>query len=113
MPNTIKALGDEFELVGEGGLDERRRFSMTKVMGILKERIGELGGQLDALHFQVYINSAGQILLDPALTVPVREMWLYRNPTALAKVREGLAQSAQGKLYDLGSFKKYANDEIE
>jgi hypothetical protein len=113
MPHKIKALSDEFELVGEGGLDERRRLSMAKVMGMLKERIGELGGQLDALHFQVYINSAGQILLDPALTVPVREMWLYRNPTALAKVREGLAQAAQGKLYDLGSFKKYADDEIE
>jgi hypothetical protein len=113
MPHRIKALSDEFELVGEGGLDERRRFSMTKVMAMLKDRVGELGGQLDALHFQVYINSAGQILLDPALTVPLREMWLYRNPTALAKVREGLAQAAEGKLYDLGSFKKYAEDDID
>jgi len=43
---------------------------------------------------------------DPAVSVPIREMWLYRNPIALAKVREGLAQAAEGKLHDLGSSAK-------
>jgi len=113
MSRKIKALSDEFEFVGEGGIDERKRLSLAKALGILKERLGELGGPLEALHFRVYVNVAGQILLDPALSVPLHEMWLYRNPTALAKVREGLAQAAEGKLHDLGSFAKYADDEID
>jgi hypothetical protein len=113
MSKKIKALSNEFELVGEGGIDERKRLSLAKALGILKERLGKLGGPLEALHFRVYVNAAGQILLDPALSVPLHEMWLYRNPTALAKVREGLAQAAEGELHDLGSFAKYADDEID
>jgi len=50
---------------------------------------------------------------DPARTVPIREMWLYGNRAALAKVREGLAQAAQGDTHDLGSFAKYADNEID
>lgn len=113
MTRNIKALSNEFELIGEGGIDERKRLSLTKAMGALKERLGDLGGAFEALHFRVYINAAGQILLDPALTVPVHELWLYRNPVALAKLREGLAQAAAGESHDLGSFTKYAEDEID
>jgi len=32
-----------------------------------------------------------------AIKVPVRAMWLYRNPVALKKFREGLAQAAKRK----------------
>jgi hypothetical protein len=48
-----------------------------------------------------------------AVRVPVREIWLYRNPAALRKVRDGLAQAAEGKLRNLGSFAKYADEEID
>ncbi len=112
MSQKFKILSDEFEFVGEGGVDERKRLSLTKALGTLKERLGELGDSLEALYFRVYVNAAGQILLDPAVTVPVREMWLYRNPSALAKIREGLSE-AEGKLHDLGSFAKFADDDIE
>ncbi len=113
MSKKAKALSNDFEFVGEGGIDERKRLSLAKALGILKERLGELNGQFEALHFRVYVNAAGQILLDPAISVPIREMWLYRNPIALAKVREGLSQAAEGELHDLGSFAKYADDKID
>ncbi len=113
MSRKARALKEEFEFVGEGGIDERKRLSLAKALGTIKERLGELGAALEDLHFRVYVNSAGQVLLDPAVTVPVREMWLYRNPVALKKVREGLAQAAEGKLRNLGSFAKYADEEIE
>jgi len=112
-PKARAVKTEEFEFVGEGGIDERKRLSLAKALGTLKEHLGELGAPLEDLHFRVYVNSAGQILLDPALTVPVREMWLYRNPAALRKVREGLAHAAAGKLRNLGSFAKYADEEIE
>jgi len=113
LSKKTKALTDQFEFVGEGGIDERKRLSLAKALGILKERLGDLDGQLEALHFRVYVNAAGQILLDPAVSVPIRELWLYRNPIALAKVREGLSQAAHGKPHDLGSFAKYADDKID
>jgi hypothetical protein len=113
MSKKNKALAQRFEFVGEGGIDERKRISLAKALGLVKERIGEIDGSLEALHFRVYVNNDGQILLDPAVSVPLREMWLYRNPVALAKVREGLAQAAKRKLLDLGSFAKYADNDVD
>ena len=109
----IAASSNEFELISEGGIDERKRLSLTKALGVLKERLPDLGDSSAALQFRVYINDAGQILLDPVLTVPLREMWLYRNPVALAKVREGLAQAAEGESHDLGAFAKFADNVID
>jgi len=105
-------LDTDFEFIGEGGIDERKRFSLTKALAKIKHFFAE-PATLETLHFRVYVNAAGQILLYPAVTVPVREMWLYRNPVALAKVRGGLAQAAEGDLHDIGSFAKFADDEIE
>ena len=110
--NRKITIDSDFEFIGEGGIDERKRFSLTKALTKIEQCFAEPATP-DALHFRVYVNAAGQILLDPALTVPVREMWLYRNPVALAKVREGLAQAAEGDFHDLGSFAKFADDEIE
>ncbi len=114
MSQKIKARSSEFEFVGESGLDERKRVSLSKALAALKERLGERGAALDdELHFRMYVNAAGQVLLEPAVTIPVRELWLYRNPVALAKVREGLAQARTGKLRDMGPFAKHAAAEID
>jgi hypothetical protein len=99
-------------LIGESGVDKRKRLSLSKALNTLKERLGELDSP-DALYFRVYINRAGQILLDPAVTIRVGEMWLTHNSVALAKVREGLSEAAKGELHDLGSFAKFADDHIE
>jgi hypothetical protein len=44
---------------------------------------------------------------------PNREQWLWENPEALATVRTGLNQAAQGETKSLGSFAQYANLDIE
>jgi len=48
--------------------------------------------------YHIYINSLGQIVLDPQLTIPASEAWLFNNPNALASVRKGLSDAAQGKV---------------
>lgn len=48
--------------------------------------------------FHVYANSDGQIILDPQVTIPASEAWLFKNREALALVRQGLADVAQGKV---------------
>ncbi len=48
--------------------------------------------------YQVYSNEAGQILLDPQVLIPASEAWLFRNPKALASVKRGLADAAEGRI---------------
>ena len=45
--------------------------------------------------------------------IPEREEWLWKSPTALAAVMEGLRQSAQGEGRFLGSFSVYADSDDE
>ncbi len=54
--------------------------------------------------YNVYRNASGQIVLDPVKAIPVAEAWLWENPAALAAVRQGLKESAEGKTVSLGSF---------
>lgn len=38
----------------------------------------------------------GTILLRPAVTVPIAEAWLWKNPKALSMVQEGIEQARAG-----------------
>ena len=71
-----------------------------------------LGPEVMDDHFMVSRNAVGQILLTAVSTVPKHEMWLWRNPAALAAVRLGIQQSAGGK-GEKASYSQYANVEIE
>jgi len=107
--------GAKFKRIGETGMDERKRVSLSKVVEHLNETLRRLYGQDNAseLRFVIYSNDIGQILLSPEIGVPLHEAWLYRNPKALASVRKGLQQAAEGDLRQLESFARYADDEIE
>ena len=48
--------------------------------------------------YHIYINNLGQIVLDPQVTIPASEVWLFKNPEALKSVRKGLADAARGKV---------------
>jgi hypothetical protein len=52
----------------------------------------------DGISYHVYSNSIGQIILDPQVTIPASEIWLYNNPEALESVRRGLSNAAKGKV---------------
>ncbi|HWY21766.1 MAG TPA: hypothetical protein VNX26_11135 [Candidatus Acidoferrum sp.] len=75
-----------------------------------KKRLS-LGGALgEGTAYNIYRNSLGQIILDPVKAVPASEMWLYENPQALASVKRGLRESAEGKSVYRGSFAKHARE---
>ncbi|SRR5271166_4954664 len=110
MAKPATVLSGRFQRIGESGLDERKRVSLAKAMGSLKPSLGDAAG----VRFAIYVNEAGQILLSPEIAVPLHELWLYKNPDALAMVVRGLEQVGKSdRLKDLGSFEKYADDEIE
>jgi hypothetical protein len=52
----------------------------------------------EGVTYHIYTNSIGQIVLDPQVTIPASEAWLFKNPEALASVRRGLADVAEGKV---------------
>ncbi len=62
--------------------------------------------------YSVSRNSIGQILLTPVVAIPEHEVWLWRNPDALASVQRGLAEAAAapGKAAD---FSAYAELDVE
>jgi hypothetical protein len=57
-----------------------------------KELVGE------DITFNIYSNSDGQIVLDPQVTIPASELWLFRNPEILAQAKQGLSDAAKGKV---------------
>jgi hypothetical protein len=65
----------------------------------------------DGVTFCVYLNEMGQIVLDPQVTIPASELWLFENKEALASVHKGLLESAAGDTRKRGSFAKYVKDE--
>lgn len=60
--------------------------------------------------YHIYHNSIGQILLDPQVTIPASELWLFENKEALASVDRGMAESMNGQVINRGSFAKYIKD---
>ncbi len=58
--------------------------------------------------YHIYSNSVGQIVLDPQVTIPASEAWLFEDKTALASVDKGMVEAANGQVIDRGSFAKYA-----
>jgi len=52
----------------------------------------------EGVTYHIYCNSLGQIVLDPQVTIPASEAWLFKNPEALAAVRRGLNDAAQGRV---------------
>lgn len=73
--------------------------------------LGRALDDLDEASFNVYRDDRGRIILDPQVSIPASEAWLYRNEEALDSVRRGLNEAAQKKTARVGSFAKYADDE--
>ncbi len=59
---------------------------------------------------RVSVDEQSRIVLEPYAEVPLREAWLYENADALKSVRQGLEESANGELHDLGSFAESDGD---
>ena len=89
----------QFERVAETRVDSKHRVGLGR----------NLSGEVTS--FQVYRNAHGQIVLDPMVSIPAHEAWLFKNKKALASVRQGLKEAKQGKLIKAKEdFSKYPKD---
>jgi len=90
---------EHFETVAEAEVDARGRVSLGKA------------GAEPGRRYRVERNIDGVLLLIPVVSIPEREMIVWRNPELATSVREGIAQAETGLTVDLGSFEKYADDD--
>ena len=72
-----------------------------------------LGREFSGKYFRMSKSANGDILLTPMVVMPERDMWLYRNPSALAMFHQGLAEAAAGQVIAGEDFSQYADDAIE
>ncbi|HEX9407344.1 MAG TPA: hypothetical protein VF975_08515 [Thermoanaerobaculia bacterium] len=73
--------------------------------------LGRAIEDLDESTFNIYRDETGRIILEPLVSIPASEAWLYQNKKALQSVRRGLQEAADGKATRAGSFAQYVDDE--
>lgn len=96
MPTATVIKNPDFQLVTEFAQpDAKKRLSLGEALGESKA-------------YNIYRNSLGQLILDPVKAIPASEMWLYENAQALASVKQGLRESAEGKTIYRGTFARHA-----
>ncbi|MFC1948892.1 hypothetical protein ACFLW0_01790 [Chloroflexota bacterium] len=88
----------DFEIIASGVKpDAKKRIVLSKI----KIAAGTT--------YHIYRNTIGQIVLDPQISIPASELWLFKNEDALALVDKGML--SKGQPINRGSFAKYAEDE--
>ncbi len=98
MPTHAVIKNSDFQLISEFAQpDAKKRLSLGEA-------------SRGAVAYNIYRNSLGHLILDPVKAVPASEMWLYENAEALASVKRGLRESAEGKRVYRGSFAKHAKE---
>ena len=55
----------------------------------------------EGITYHVYCNEIGQIILDPHISIPAAEVWLYKNREALEAVQIGIKEATEGKVSKL------------
>jgi hypothetical protein len=63
-----------------------------------KKRVVLPGKVREGVTYYVYENEIGQIVLDPHVSIPEYEAWLFKNPEALNSVMRGLKDAAEGRV---------------
>ena len=52
----------------------------------------------EGVTYRIYTNRDGQIVLDPQVTIPASESWVFNNPDILALAKRGLSDAAEGRV---------------
>jgi hypothetical protein len=87
MTNTIQ-INENFTEIATKTIDDRKRISISEAMDSVLTGISR---------FKIFRGEDGDFLLRPVVEIPVQEVWLYKNKTALKMVRKGIQESSQGK----------------
>lgn len=91
----------EFKEVTEVKADSKHRVALGKI---------EIAKKVS--HYRVYTNAEGLIVLDPQVSIPAREAWLYKNKKALKAVQMGIEDMKAGRSRKAKEdFSKYIDEQ--
>ena len=76
----------DFQEITETRVDAKHRVALGK------------GISSQITSFRVYRNAHGQIILDPLVSIPAHEAWLFKNKRASTLVQQGLEDAKRGRL---------------
>ena len=79
-------------------LQEFKEITLVRADGKHRVSLGKVEIAHKATSFRVYTNTDGLIVLDPQVTIPAREAWLYKNKRALRAVQSGLEDARAGRV---------------
>jgi hypothetical protein len=91
----------EFEVVAETEVDTRGRVSLGRA------------GAKPGRRYRVESNVDGVLILTPVVSIPEREMAVWRDPELAASIRQAYEQAEQGKTIDRGDFNQYLEEDDE
>ncbi len=100
MTPTQILKSQDFTEVAEVRPDDKKRLLLKKV-----KKAGKM--------YRIFENPLGQIILDPVVTIPRSEAWLYQNKEAIGSVRKGLKEAGEGKLRKRPSYARFAAAPLE
>lgn len=100
MRNRAIVKDNHFEEIAEVKADSKNRVTLAKT------------GPVKATLYKVYRNAIGQIILDPQVTIPAYEQWLFKNPEASKLVQAGLEDAKKGRLVKAREdYSKYTDED--
>lgn len=83
-------------------MDSKQRVCLTRMLS--KE-------ERDCFNtFRMY-REEGKIVLEPVVQVPEKDHWIYKDPESLTSLLKGIKDAEEGRLHNVGSFRKYAKEE--
>jgi hypothetical protein len=91
---------------------EEKKLVAQNVRPDSKKRVSigaALAGLDEDTSFMIYTDADGRIILEPHVSVPLAEAWLFRNKIARESVARGLKQIKSAKT--MGSFARSAEDD--
>ncbi len=88
-----------FEEYGEARVDSKNRITLGR----------SAPGKISS--YKIYRNAMGQIILDPQVSIPAHEAWLYQDKKAMKLVQKGLDQIKKGQVVDADEdYTKYIDE---
>ena len=79
-------------------IDNKRRLYLPKTLA------------KEGIIYDIYTNSFGQIILDPQVTIPASELWIFDNKEVLAAIDKSVVESTKGQLIKRDSFAEYVKN---
>ncbi|MBM3252835.1 MAG: hypothetical protein FJZ16_01100 [Candidatus Omnitrophica bacterium] len=95
------SLNEKFVPLGIKTIDSKNRITLgEKILKLIT-------AQTRANEFQIFYGEEGDILLRPMVSIPSKEVWVYRNPEVFKRIRQGLTEAKEGKVEKAKDIDKF------